>query len=69
LASIFGGWFCGWKRWPAAGHDRGRVIGHFCGCDLPKAGQLASLCLPIKTSYALQLAYESYLPCHYFYLL
>jgi hypothetical protein len=22
LASIFVGWFCGWKRWPAAGHDR-----------------------------------------------
>jgi hypothetical protein len=19
LASIFGGWFCGWKRWPTAG--------------------------------------------------
>ena len=49
LASIFGGWFCGWrsddgwKWWPTAGHDRGWVIGHFCGCDLPTAGQLASL--------------------------
>jgi hypothetical protein len=30
LASIFGGWFCGWKRWPATGHDWGWVIGRFC---------------------------------------
>jgi hypothetical protein len=43
LASIFGGWFCGWKRWPTAGHDRGRMIGSFCGCDSPKADQLTSL--------------------------
>ena len=43
LESIFGGWFCGWKRWPAAGHNRGRVIGRFYGCDPPKEGQLASL--------------------------
>jgi hypothetical protein len=37
LASIFGGWFCGWKWWPP------RVIGRFSWCDPPKAGQLASL--------------------------
>jgi hypothetical protein len=27
----------------STGHDRGWVIGRFCGCDPPKAGQLASL--------------------------